>query len=73
MRRMDERGVRQRGEGKEDLLQRGWRRGREFKELVDEAREVVREEEERKEGKKVGVDVGDGEGRKGQVAGGEHC
>lgn len=41
----DERAEAQRLEGKEDLVSRGWRNVREFKDLVDEAREIVREEE----------------------------
>ncbi|KAF2273190.1 Pkinase-domain-containing protein [Westerdykella ornata] len=49
---LDERAEMQRLEGKEDLISRGWRGVREFKDLVDEAREIVREEE-RRDGKRV--------------------
>jgi [calcium/calmodulin-dependent protein kinase] kinase len=41
----------QQQQGKEDLLSRGWRKGRQFKDLVDEAREIIREEE-RRDGKR---------------------
>lgn len=44
---VDERAEAQRLEGREDLLSRGWRNVKELKDLVDEAREIVREEERR--------------------------
>lgn len=64
---VEERAELQRLEGKEDLLSKGWRNVREFKELVDEAREIVREEErreraERGESSRSGTPVGKGTG-----------
>jgi [calcium/calmodulin-dependent protein kinase] kinase len=49
--RVDDRAELQRLEGKEDLLSRGWRGVKQLKESVDEAREIVREEE-RREGRR---------------------
>jgi [calcium/calmodulin-dependent protein kinase] kinase len=48
---VDNRAEMQRLEGKEDLISRGWRGVRELKDKVDEAREIVREEE-RREGRR---------------------
>ncbi|KAF2012710.1 calmodulin dependent protein kinase [Aaosphaeria arxii CBS 175.79] len=50
----DDRAELQRLEGKEDLLSRGWRNVREFKDMVDEAREIVREEERSRSSTPVG-------------------
>jgi [calcium/calmodulin-dependent protein kinase] kinase len=50
---VDDRAEMQRLEGKEDLLSRSWRNLREVKGRVDEAREIVREEE-RRDGKRPG-------------------
>jgi [calcium/calmodulin-dependent protein kinase] kinase len=48
---LDERAEMQRLEGKEDLISRSWRNVRDLKDMVDEAREIVREEE-RRDGKR---------------------
>lgn len=75
----DDRAELQRLEGKEDLLSKGWRNVREFKDKVDEARDIVREQERKereqkeKERSRSSTPVGWGKGvsRSGTPVGGE--